>query len=128
VVNSRSKLNILFDKLQKGYSKWEFSVWGRLGGFGVWMKKRRSRKIPDWRRVQNVWIWISILALITGYNVAGFYFQYQCNKHIVEEFYPEIACANGFKCNLSDSYFSGLNLTMSNISELPLLHRDSSVK
>jgi len=90
-----------FDQAQKSYTAWENDLWDKLGGFGAWMKKRRSKKVPDWKRVQQVWIGIALLALLTGWNVGGFYYEYQCNKHIVEEFYPEVSCINGFKCDMN---------------------------
>jgi len=91
------------------------------------MKKRRSRKVPDWKRVQQVWIGISILALITGWNVGGFYYEHQCNKHIIEEFYPEVACLNGLKCDMervNPELMNMLNNSLmlnDTIKDLPLL-------
>lgn len=119
-------LKAWFDQAQTSYSAWEDGLWDSLGGFGAWMKKRRSKKVPDWKRVQNVWMWLCVLALLTGWNVGGFYYEYQCNKHIVEEFYPEIACINGLKCDMervNPELMRMLNESFNNdtIKELPLL-------
>ena len=122
-----SKFKILFDKAQDSYTRWEDNLWDKLGPLGARIKKRRQRKIPDWKRVQNVWIWLSILALLTGYNLSGYYFQYKCNAHIVEEFYPEIACQTpGLKCDMSRVNPEMLRLinetnSSENIKSLPLL-------
>lgn len=109
-----------FDKAQDSYTAWENGLWDKLGTFGAWMKKRRDKKVPDWKRVQDIWVLISILALLTGYNLAGYYFEYQCNKHIVEEFYPEVACQNGLKCSIDNFNFLN-NDTL--IKDLPLLKK-----
>lgn len=119
-----------FDRAQVSYSAWENGLWDSLGGFGAWMKKRRNKKVPAWKRVQSIWIWLCILALISGWNVGGFYYQYQCNKHIVEEFYPEVACLNsGLKCDMSKvnpGLLALLNQSELNESmkDLPLLGRE----
>lgn len=46
-------------------------------------------------------LWICLLAFVCGILVSSQYYEFQCNKHIVEEFYPEISCLNGWKCNRS---------------------------
>jgi len=116
-----------FDQAQESYTEFEDSLWDKLGGVGKKIKAWRSKPLPDWKRVQNVWIWIAILAFVTGWNLAGYYYEYQCNKHIVEEFYPEIACINpGLKCDMervNPEMLSILNQSAFNesVKDLPLL-------
>jgi len=105
-----------FDKAQTSYTEWEDSLWDNLGAFGAWMKKKRSKKVPDWKRVQEIWIWISILAFFVGWSIAGMYYQVECNTHIVEEFYPEEACRLGLKCNMTGDFLSDGNVTLSLLS------------
>lgn len=125
-----SSLKTWFDKAQVSYTAWEDELWDALGGFGAWMKKRRSKKVPDWKRVQDIWVWICVLALLTGWNVGGYYYEYQCNKHIVEEFYPELACMQpGLKCDMERVNPDLLRLVNASLSlnesmrNLPLLGR-----
>jgi len=86
-----------FDDLREKYTAWEERFLKSLGPPGKWMLRRidARSKWPDWKKVQRLWIWIAITAFVVGLLVAGKYYEYQCNKHIVEEFYPEAACRIG---------------------------------
>ena len=111
---------IAFDKAQTAYTNFENSLWARLGRFGKWVKKRRDKQLdePDWKRLNKIWIWIVILAFVVGCLISGKYYEYQCNKHIVETFYPEESCRMGLKCNISNFVNLG---NESILSSLPLL-------
>ena len=57
--------------------------------------------------------------------VAGKYYEFQCNKHIVEEFYPEASCRIGkvhpkldMRCDLEPEEYMGYNLEDFNFSAL----------
>ena len=56
-------------------------------------------------------LWICVLAFFCGILVSSQYYEFQCNKKIVEEFYPEISCLNGWKCDMSSLVGNG-NLTL----------------
>jgi hypothetical protein len=120
-----------FDRAQDSYTAWEDSLWDKLGVVGAWIKRKRSAPVPDWKRVERVWKWIVVFAFVCGMVLAGKYYEFQCNKHIVEEFYPEIACINpGFRCNLTKAGIQELLKLGDNrsIQDLPLLGKSEGIE
>lgn len=113
------KLDLWLSNTQDKYTAWENDVLDKLGPIGRYLKKRIAKKMsePDWKRLNKIWYLIVIFAFVSGWCLAGFYYQVQSNKFIIETFYPEYSCKIGLKCDKEYTDLLGVERTIKLIGQ-----------